>query len=73
MTSFQACVWILDEAKKRGDFAYQFAKWLLNHDFDDDKLAILIRDMRLKTMPRARMLYYSDNEAVNKMLDLFNY
>lgn len=72
MTSFQACVWMLDEATKRGDFAYHFAKWLLNHHFDDDQIAKQIQEMRLNTMPTAKIAYGSDNEDIKKLLDLFN-
>lgn len=72
MTSFQACVWMLDEATKRGDFAYHFAKWLLSHDFDDDQIAKRIQEMRLNTISRAKLLYHSDNEDIKKLLDLFN-
>ncbi len=72
MTSFQACVWMLDEATKRGDFAYNFAKWLLEHNFDDDQIAKQIQKMRLNTMPSAQMAYGSDNEDIKKLLDLFN-
>ena len=72
MTSFGACVWMLDEATKRGDFAYNFAKWLLEHNFDDDQIAKQIQEMRLNTMPTAKIAYGSDNEDIKKLLDLFN-
>lgn len=72
LTSVDACVWMLVEVTKRGDFVYDFVKWLLNHDFDNDQIAVRIQQLRLENMPMARMLHSSDSEDVKKLLDLFN-